>query len=392
MDNAQKILESRIARLTAAMNLREPDRVPVVALVNSWAAHYTGKSLMDFAFAYDAGTLKESYTRFARDFDLDAITPPGGCRSGPLYSTLGSTEFSFFQTDGSSHPGVQHLGRTNMEAAEYPALIADAYAFTVDTVLPRRFPALQGSAPRRMMNLAKGALQYSEFVARSVAPVADFIRQEFGMPVFTSSATEMPLDLLADYYRGFSGLTMDIRRCPDQVIAACEALLPLLLAAAIGNKKQEDFPTVFIPLHIPTYLKPKDFGTFYFPTFKAMIEGIIQAGRRPTLFMEGNWLPYAEFFQELPKGKVNGIYEHGDHREMKKLFGNVICLIGGMPLQLLHYGSKDEVVAHTRRLIDDMAPGGGWILSPDKTLLSANDAKAENIQAMLATVREYGGY
>jgi len=296
MNNTQTLLEARIARLTTTMNLCEPDRVPAVGNINSWAAHYTGKSLLDFSFAYDTGAVKDSYACIAREFSFDAMNPPGGSRPGSMYSSLGSTEFSFYQADGAPHPGVQHLGRTNMEASEYPELIADAYRFIVDKLLPRRFPALRGSGARRAMNLAKGALLFQEFQTSAVAPTVRFLREEYGLPVLTSSSTEMPLDLLADYFRGFSGVLMDIRRCPNELKAACEALLPLLLAKAIGNSKREDFPTVFIPLHIPTYLKPNDFHSFYFPTFKAVIEGIVKAGRRSPLFMVCFLLPYEELF------------------------------------------------------------------------------------------------
>jgi len=390
MNSVQDIFDRRVKRLATSMNLQEPDCVGIMPMIGPWAAHIINNDSLSLAFDYQG--LSDVFLNIAREFDLDAINPPTGCRWGPIYSSLGSTEFSFYNEKGAAHPSLHHIGRTNMHASEYPELIADAYRFICEKLLPRKYPALNVPEPRRSMILAKGAIQFSDYQMNGLGPLIKRMREEFGMPVYNSSATLMPLDLLADYFRGFTGITLDIRRRPDDVLAACEALVPLTLACAIGNREAQDFPTTFIPLHIPTYLKPKDFETFYFPTFKAMIAGVVKAGRRVTLFMEGNWLPYVEFFQELPKGKVNGIFEYGDALEMKKGFGNVICLIGGMPVQLLNYGTRQEVIDHTRRLIDDMAPGGGWILGMDKSMLAPNDGNPDNMKAMIETVRKYGVY
>ena len=387
---AKKIYEARIKRVATTLNFQEPDMVPIMTMLGTWVAHHNGQSILDVDF--DAAGLKAAYIRFARDFDFDAISAPTACRWGAVYSCLGSTEFSFYNEKGVPHPGVQHIPRCNMEASEYPELIADPYKFIVEKILPRKYAALRAPEPRRTMNLAKGAIAWFNYLQNVLRPTAFGIASECGLPIFFSSSTLMPMDVIADYFRGFEGVLMDVRRHRQELIDACDALHPLMLATAIGGKEAEAYPTVFIPLHIPTFMKPKDFEDVYYPSFKRMLLDIIGAGRRPTLFMEGDWIPYAEFFQDLPKAAVVGMFEHGDHKVIKKRFGSVIGLVGGMPLQTLNYGAKAEVVSLTRRLIDDMAPGGGWIFGFDKSWLAPNDAKAENLQAAVETVRTYGVY
>jgi hypothetical protein len=49
-------------------------------------------------------------------------------------------------------------------------------------------------------------------------------------------------------------------------------------------------------------------------------------------------------------------------------------------------------VDQAKKMIDACAPGGGFILSGDKALLSPNDARPENLKAVTDFVLEYGVY
>jgi uroporphyrinogen-III decarboxylase len=60
---------------------------------------------------------------------------------------------------------------------------------------------------------------------------------------------------------------------------------------------------------------------------------------------------------------------------------------GFLPTYLLHYGTKQQVIDETKRLIDILAPGGGYILN---ATASFDHAKPENVEAMFATVKSYG--
>lgn len=202
----------------------------------------------------------------------------------------------------------------------------------------------------------------------------------------------MPMDVMMDYFRGFKGISTDIRRHKDEVIAACEAVFPLMLKRAIHNVEKGIFPGIFIPLHIPTYLRPKDFETFYFPTFKKMVDTLVENDCTPILFMEGNWEPYFDFINQLPKKKVVGLIESGDFKKMKSAIGDTLCIMGGMPVDVINYSTKAEAIKYTEKLIDDMAPGGGYIFALDKVLLAPNDANPENLKAVLQTVDKYGVY
>ena len=69
-----------------------------------------------------------------------------------------------------------------------------------------------------------------------------------------------------------------------------------------------------------------------------------------------------------------------------------MCIRDRCPTQLLRSGTQRECEDKAKELVDAMAPGGGYIFDIGRTLLTNNDAKIENLQAVVKTVREYGVY
>jgi uroporphyrinogen decarboxylase len=84
--------------------------------------------------------------------------------------------------------------------------------------------------------------------------------------------------------------------------------------------------------------------------------------------------------------------ESMDPLEIKKKYGDRICLRGGLSVQdVVSRGSIEEVEAETKRIVEALKPGGGYILSPGHPVLQ-DDIPVENILAMYKTGYEYGCY
>jgi uroporphyrinogen decarboxylase len=80
-----------------------------------------------------------------------------------------------------------------------------------------------------------------------------------------------------------------------------------------------------------------------------------------------------------------------DSRKLKQEFGNDICFWGAIDTQrVLPFGTPDEVAAEVKRRIDDLGPGGGYVLCAVHNLQA--DVSPENICAMYDAAREYGHY
>jgi len=78
-------------------------------------------------------------------------------------------------------------------------------------------------------------------------------------------------------------------------------------------------------------------------------------------------------------------------RELKQLYGDKIVLKGNLhTTNVMLCGSVDDVVAASKRAIDDAAEGGNFILSTGDQC--GRDTPDENIFAMIETARTYGKY
>jgi hypothetical protein len=149
---------------------------------------------------------------------------------------------------------------------------------------------------------------------------------------------------------------------------------------------------VFIPLHLPTYLRPADFEKLYFPFMKRMATDLIQSGYRVMFYMENNWLPYLDILQDMPEGPIFGMFEYGDLKLIKEKVGSRFCVGGGMPVSLLKMGTKEQCIDAAKKCLDELAPGGNYVFGLDKNLLSKDDAKIENLAAVCEYVHVHGKY
>ena len=76
--------------------------------------------------------------------------------------------------------------------------------------------------------------------------------------------------------------------------------------------------------------------------------------------------------------------------EVKRNWGHRICLLGNVDVHLLATGSPRQVSQEVRRLLREVGPGGGYILSSGNSL--ASYCKPEKVRAMIDTLQRYGTY
>ena len=79
-----------------------------------------------------------------------------------------------------------------------------------------------------------------------------------------------------------------------------------------------------------------------------------------------------------------------DSAELKREFGRELVFHGGLDLQGGITGSVQEAVEEARRRIDAFARGGGYIFAPSNHFMQ--DVPLENFYAVYRTAREYGVY
>ncbi len=80
-----------------------------------------------------------------------------------------------------------------------------------------------------------------------------------------------------------------------------------------------------------------------------------------------------------------------DIADLKQRFGSRLTLMGNVDCaHLLPFGSPQEVAAETRRVIQAVAPGGGFVLTSSNSIHGG--VRLENYMAMLETAKKYGNY
>jgi uroporphyrinogen decarboxylase len=81
-----------------------------------------------------------------------------------------------------------------------------------------------------------------------------------------------------------------------------------------------------------------------------------------------------------------------DTKELKRNFGKDIAFYGGGvdTQEVLPHGTPQQVKDEVKRRIDDLAPGGGFIFNTVHNIQA--DVPPENIVAMWEAVREFGAY
>ena len=136
------------------------------------------------------------------------------------------------------------------------------------------------------------------------------------------------------------------------------------------------------------FFSPAVFRDLVLPRYRRVSEKITLPW---IIHSDGNIVP---FMDDLISVGVIGFHpnEKGavDIREMKRTYGNRVCLLGNVDLNLLGMGAPEAVDREVRDLIRDVAPGGGYIVTSGNSL--AGYLLPENVVALSRAVQEYGRY
>jgi len=214
--------------------------------------------------------------------------------------------------------------------------------------------------------------------------------KELGFPPQFGSIAHAPFDIISDFLRGTVGAMLDMYRMPDRLLEAAETIYPFMLQNGLGAKRN-GIPRVFMPLHkgIDSFMSPDQFKTFYWPTLKRLILALIDVGLNPFVFWEGDCTSRLELIGDIPRGKAVYMFEATNIFKAKEILGDVVCIRGNVPLSILLAGTPDDVKGYCKKLIDGVGKGGGFIVDASTNL---DDAKPENLRAMIEFTREYGQY
>lgn len=413
----QEMLAERKKRVEDAIALKVPDRVPIwFQDASFFPAKYTGITFRDAMF--DGDKLFAAYKKTFLDFEPDFFFNPGHAihTPGEALDTLDCKQV-LLPGDGNIpvNHSFQFVESDYMKGEEYDEFLDDPTGYTISKFIPRVFGTLSplgGIPPVKglllgyfgapligsmvsddvidaMEKFCKAARLVRAHAEKAAGFVSDMENE--GFPLSCGAITLAPFDLIGDTMRGLRGILMDMFRRPDKLLASIDRVTRLMIDLAVGQCKATGNTGVFIPLHKGSdgFMSDEHFRTFYWPSLKKLILELIDEGLTPCPFFEGDHTTRLEYYAELPKGKILGLFDHTDIRKAKEIIGGTMCMSGFMPLSILQIGTVEDVKAYARELIDVLGKDGGYIMGPRTAM---DEANPELVKAWFDFTKEYGQY
>jgi uroporphyrinogen-III decarboxylase len=408
----EKAYKERVTRFITAIKLKEPDRVPVILPTGSFPLYYSGITLQTAMYNYRE--LRRAWLKFLHDFDMDTYSGPGEIFPGSVFEKLG---YKLFKWPGHGlapdSPTYQFVEDERMKPEDYDTLIKDPSNFMFKKFMPQVLGALeplQALPPLTAfisvaMNFVTGLnrpdvqavfqtlIEAGKELAEFLKVVEDCEKERIalGIPHLMSGGAEAPFDILGDKLRGTKGILTDIFRRPDKLQEAMERITPISLDAGIEAANRSGIPISAFALHKgnDTFMSSKQFETFYWPSLRKILMGLIAEGLVPLLFAEGSYINRLDIIKDLPRGSAIWWFEDMDMARAKEVVGNTACIAGNISASVLRTGTPREVKAQCRKLIEVAGKGGGYILTGAAGMDKGNP---DNLRAIMEAAKEYGTY
>jgi hypothetical protein len=412
--SAQQLQRERERRITAAINLEMPDRVPVGCELGFFVAKYAG--IPCSAAYYDGEAWLAAYRKafaefrpdvvFARPFAsgkaLEYLDPrttrwpgygvdPQGVMQSIEIEGLKEDEYDFFMHGTADYLIRYHLPRVygGLEVlSKLPELANTAWMepwageslamWATDPEVEASFKKLQ-DAGRELRSCMDRMAEFQQLL------------DDYGFPRMYQGGLLPPFDIISHSLRGMKGTMLDMFRQPDKLLEACDFILEKSLERPLPPPNEHGQIRMFMTntRGSDNFMSTKQFETFYWPTFYKLVTNLIERGATPCIFFEGNFDSRLEYLLEFPKGKMLARLDRTDIFKAKEILGGHLCLEGNVPASLLQMGTVEEVKDYCKQLIDVVGRDGGFILSPRS---SSDEVKPENLKAMIEFTKEYGRY
>ena len=141
------------------------------------------------------------------------------------------------------------------------------------------------------------------------------------------------------------------------------------------------------------FIPPKLLGQYVFPYLKGEASAAHELGLPVMLHTDGN---ITSLMKEIVGAGFDGLQSLQpscgvDIVKIKREWGAQLCLMGNVDLDtLLTLGRPEEVESEVKRLISQVGPGGGYILSSTNVL--TRYTRPENALIMYSTAEKWGRY
>lgn len=363
MKTVQELYNERLDRLTRAMNLEKPDRIPIMLTGPGMIKYGDPKAVMaDYVrrplWAID--TVMKGYQ------ELEGIDAGGAQTAG--YG-MGAFWLCKVKLPGVDLPDdaiwqLEEVGYMTEE--DYDTIIDKGWAAVTQDILYSRI----GYKPEQLApNMEE--MGYSMDKQKEIGLVSTLGGGMIIPPYETLSAA-----------RSISKFMRDLHRMPDKIMAAMDVIMQEDVAN-LKNAMKMGGLTVF---HGNSraggdFISRKMFEKFDWPYLKKTAEAVIEENIKVFFHIDANWDERLPYFLEFPKGAT--IFDPDsatDIFKIKEVCGDNMCITGDVPPAMIALGTPEEVHAYARRLCSEIGPVG-FIMSQGCAM--PPNAKPENIKAIV---------
>jgi hypothetical protein len=410
---AEDTYRVRAQRIVDVYDVKEPDRIPVHLPIGNLPFNLAGLRMYDAMYDLEKAILacKAFNEKYADE--LETLSFPNAV-PGKVLEIL---DYKLYAMPGHQlsvdAPGYQFVEGEYMKVDEYDDLILDPSNFWLRTYLPRVYGAYESfrkwvpltdmleipmgelfqlalpevqDTLQRMIDAGKEMQKRMEISARLI----DFGPHQ-GFPNISMRFGFAPFDAIGDTLRGTRGIVTDMFRCREKLAKAVDLMADLTIDSMLSAPNFSTLNTVLFPLHkgADGWMSEEQFNNLYWPSLKKVMDALIAEGIICVMFAEGGYNTRIETVKDFPKGSVVWWFDQTDMAKAKKVLGDKFCIQGNVPSSLICTGTPGKVKEYCRKLIEDCGDGGGYYLGAG---CIPDDPKLENIQAMMAAVKEYGVY
>ena len=140
------------------------------------------------------------------------------------------------------------------------------------------------------------------------------------------------------------------------------------------------------------FLSPRHFERFVAPYLKRLVAGYRELGFYVIKHTDGNIMPILDPLIDAEPHALHSLDPQGgvDIAEVKRRYGDRVCLIGNVNCGLLDTGTDAEVVESVRYALNSGMPGGGYIFSTSNCIYTG--MRLVRYDLMLDVWRREGNY
>ena len=385
---AEANYKERIDRIRKIYDMEPHDRPIADGFMgaNEYVVRRKGMVGKDIVYNHEKlrGPLLDFHNEFQPDSAVSPLPYPGKVMDMLNYQT--------YIWGGQKLPDeltIQAVEGEYMRADEYRDFAADPTDFWLKKYLPRVMPTLAPMAmltelPRVSENvdiidlivpfgtppfqaMLKTLMEAGNELMKmlgAVGQTAGMIAAS-GFPSMGFNIVKTPFDYLGDTLRGTKGILTDMFRHPDDLLAACEAYVPVLINAVVGASDRSGAPAAMYVLHkgADTFMSQKQFEKFYWPTWKQVMLGLYEEGITSYLFIEGSYNKRLENLAEMPEKSLVCHFDQTEMGPVKEILSDKQIIAGNVPASLMATGTTDDVRAYCANLMDMFGDTPGYIMA-----------------------------